>query len=90
MLKVSIACLSLILCAACTGTPKPAPGVLVQIKPVKERIPAALKRRCEDEADAAKMADVGDIDAARIENADKLRRCRLRMDKIIAWDDEAG
>ena len=74
------------LCSACTTTPDP--EVLVQIRPVKENVPAPLKRRCEEPYPRAAMKTVGDSFARGDDNEAKLLRCSAKVDKIIAWDAE--
>lgn len=73
------------LSSACTTTPDP--KILVQIRTVKERVPASLKRPCEKPYPRSAMKTVGDSFARGDDNEAKLIRCSAKVAKIITWDE---
>jgi hypothetical protein len=58
--------------------------VIVQIKPVKQVVPANLKRRCEAPYPKAQMRTGGDALIRGDENEAKLLRCSAKFDALVA------
>lgn len=58
--------------------------MITQIKPVKQEVPAHLKRRCENPYDATKMLTPGDSLARGDENEAKLNRCSAKFDALVS------
>lgn len=58
--------------------------MIVQIKPVKQAVPAHLKRRCEDPYPRGQMRTGGDALIRGDENEAKLLRCSAKFDALTA------
>lgn len=56
----------------------------MQIKPVKQAVPANLKRRCEAPYDDTKMLTPGDSLIRGDENKAKLIRCSAKFDALAS------